>query len=368
MNRRRFITMTTLAATGLAVSRGHGQEPGLAPDRVVVPRKKLAREKVDDHLDMAIEYLMGQQRADGSVGEMDYARVAMTSLTVMALLSVGHLPTDKSPQGLAIRRALTFILKPENQERDGYLGKRDNSRMYGHGITTLLLAEIAGMGVDDDYDKLVADRLQKAIDLILKAQAVHKEAPHKGGWRYEPTSDNSDLSISVWQVMALRSAKNAGIEVPQGTIELAVTYLRGTYKSRRDAQGKPVDMRSGFTYVPQSQVTYASATAGMLAMQVCGQYDAPEVKGATEWLLTHRAQLRWGEQWFFYGTYYYAQAMHQVGGTVAEDARREVARVLVPQQRKDGSWPATEGGPIYATALAVLSLSVKYHYLPIYQR
>jgi len=362
MNRRQFITSTSLAAALLATldRRVFAQDEKLRP--------LLKREKVDDQIDLAIQYLSTKQNEDGSICDADFAKLAMTSLAVLALLSVGHLPSDKTTQGQMIRRALAYVLRPERQAKNGYFGQSDNSRMYGHGITTLMLAEIAGMGLDDTHDKLVIDRLNKALDLIIRSQSIKKDAANQGGWRYEPDSIDSDLSITVWQVMALRSAKNAGIEVPSSAIDSAVKYVRSTYKSHRDANGNPTDKASGFAYVPSSTVTYSSATAGMLAMQVCGHYDAPEVKGATEWLITHRPELKWGEQWFFYGTYYFAQGMHQVGGPIAEDARREVERVLLPQQRKDGSWPATESGSIYSTSLAILSLSVKYHYLPIYQR
>jgi hypothetical protein len=223
------------------------------------------------------------------------------------------------------------------------------------------------MSIDDAHDKLVLGRLHKAIDLTLKSQAVKKDGQYQGGWRYQPESPDSDLSISVWQVMALRSAKNAGIEIPAGAIDSAVAYLRSSYRSGRDARGR-LDFASGFCYTPGGRPTYSSASAGMLAMQVCGQYDAEEVKGTAEWLMTMHAQLKLNEQYFYYGTYYYAQAMYQYGGKHAEHARREVARILAPQQQKDGSWPRSEGGAVYSTTLAVLSLSVKYHYLPIYQR
>ena len=111
--------------------------------------------------------------------------------------------------------------------------------------------------------------------------------------------------------------------------------------------------------------------AGMLAMQVCGQYDSPFVSGASNWLLENPP--RENERFFFYGMYYYAQAMHQAGGRPAEVADALVPKLLLDQQRGDGSWVSRSGeeknlGLVYATALAVLSLSVRYHYLPIYQR
>ena len=106
-------------------------------------------------------------------------------------------------------------------------------------------------------------------------------------------------------------------------------------------------------------------------MQVCGQYESPMVEGASEWLMQHPPIAN--ERFFFYGVYYYAQGMHQAGGKYAEKADEMVANLLVESQRSDGAWLARGGeernvGAVYSTALAILSLSVRYHYLPIYQR
>ena len=76
--------------------------------------------------------------------------------------------------------------------------------MYCHGISTLMLAEVAGMVPDP----VLADRVQKAlahaVDVIVKAQDVKKGPEHAGGWRYQPNSNDSDISVTGWQVMALR--------------------------------------------------------------------------------------------------------------------------------------------------------------------
>ena len=111
--------------------------------------------------------------------------------------------------------------------------------------------------------------------------------------------------------------------------------------------------------------------AGLLAMQVCGQYDSPLVEGAAKWLLQHRPKIN--ERFFYYGMYYYAQGMHQFGGECAEIADKLVPEILIPAQRSEGSWLGRGGeeknvGRVYATSLSVLSLSVRYHYLPIYQK
>lgn len=67
------------------------------------------------------------------------------------------------------------------------------------------------------------------------------------------------------------------------------------------------------------------------------------------------------------------QGMHQRGGKVAEEAEEVVRTLLLDKQQPDGAWNSSSGeeqnaGKVYCTALAILSLSVKYHFLPIYQR
>ena len=42
--------------------------------------------------------------------------------------------------------------------------------MYGHGIATLCLSEMMGMGVDRDQERLLRKYTTKAVDLILVSQ------------------------------------------------------------------------------------------------------------------------------------------------------------------------------------------------------
>ena len=299
--------------------------------------------------------------------------VAMTGLAVMALAAAGHQPVDKNPAGEAMRRAVAFLLRADIQAQSGYFGGRDGSRMYGHGIVTLALTELLGMGADKVQDGLLRERAQRGVSLILAAQRVKKHDPRFiGGWRYSPDAGDADLSVTVWQLMALRSAKNAGLAVPKEAIDAAVAYLRRSYVGPRPGAavaGEPI-AKGAFGYVPGQPPQYAMAAAGLLAMQVCGLHEAPEVRAATEWLREVRPV--WETQWFFYGTYYFAQGMHKRGGEVAREAQEQVERALLAHQQPQGNWegadPAESGqGRTYCTALAILSLSVRYHYLPIYQ-
>ena len=326
------------------------------------------RDQVDQAIESGIQYILKQQKDNGSIFDKNHP-TAITALSVMSLAAVGHLPIHPNENGKAMARALNYILHDKNQDEIGYF-KKNGGRMYGHGIITLTLTEMLGMGMDDQVDQVIREKSQSAIDLILRSQKVNKNKAQQGGWRYTPDSRDSDLSVTIWQLMALRSAKNAGLQVPGKAISDAVGYLKRSYKSKLDEQGNPMDKVSGFAYQPGGHPEYTTTAAGLLAMQVCGKYESPFVLGGADWLLKHKPQAN--RKYFFYGTYYYAQAMYQRGNEHAEMGRKWVEEILLPMQKESGSWQggnAESGhGEVYATSMALLALAVKYHYLPIYQR
>ncbi len=345
----------------------------VAPVRAEDDASPFQRDKVDRAVERAVQYLVSKQ--DGGEGWINdkgkQHETTMTALSLIAMAAVGHQPSDPTTEGRAMSKALDYVLRDERQEDNGYFGNKDGGRMYGHGIITLMLSEMVGHGIDNAQDARIQDKCQKAIDLILRSQRIQKDPKFRGGWRYAPDSHDADLSVTVWQLMALRSSKNAGLNVPSEAIRMAVDYLKGSYHSKLDEQGNPIDKKNAFAYQPGSGPRYATAAAGLLAMQVCGEYESPFVLGAADWLAEQPP--KWNEQWLFYGTYYYAQGMYQRGGRYAEQARQQVEELLLPKQRQDGSWESSHdaernAGNVYATSMGILALAVKYHFLPIYQR
>jgi hypothetical protein len=324
--------------------------------------------RVNRALKDAGAFLCSQQEPSGAIAVNGRSQTAMTSLSILALAALGHQPAHPTAEGATMKRALEFVLSDDNQTADGYFGQKDHSRMYGHGIITLMLSEMLGMGSDEKQDAAILGACQRAVALILRAQAVAKAEPARGGWRYTPEDSSSDLSVTVWQVMALRAARNSGLEVPGEAIESAVAYIKSLYLSEPRGDGRIVP--GGFGY--QNPGRDVSTTAeGLLALQVCGQYEAVETLGAAEQLFVEG--VRPDERWFYYATYYYAQGMYQRGGAYAEAARKKVEELLLPLQESTGCWEkgggdGRESGKVYATSMAILSLAVKNHYLPIYQR
>lgn len=341
----------------------------LTVDENTVWENPFKKDKVDQAIEKGVRFILQKQHEDGSIHDRG-KQTAMSALSLMAMASVGHQPIHPNEFGRAMKNALNYILRDENQDELGYYGNKNGGRMYGHGIVTLTLSEMLGMGMDEETDKKIHDQCQNAIDLILRSQKVKKSTAQQGGWRYSPDARDADLSVSVWQLMALRSAKNSGLDVPSSAISNAISYLERSYKSKRLANGNPAEKKSGFAYQPGGAAEYTTSAAGLLAMQVCGEYESPFVHGAADWLLDHKPEK--SRKFFFYGTYYYAQGMYQRGGDYAKQAREMVENILLELQRENGSWIGSGSeagaGEVYSTTLAILALAVKYHYLPIYQR
>lgn len=314
---------------------------------------------VDQALVRALDFLSREQQSEGqwridSFGDS----TAATSLAVMSFMAAGHVPGE-GPYGEQINRGIRWVTA--HQEENGMLvAHRSHGPMYSHGISTLMLAEAIGM-VDEADAPTVRRALERSIRLILESQAVSKDARHAGGWRYQVDSRDSDLSVTGWQVLALRAAKDVGCDVPAESIDQAIAYVKAC----------SVQDRRGFGYQPGSGQTPTLTGVGITCLEVCGDHHSAEAVGGADWLVEHPLQPN--SNYFFYGVYYAGVGMFKMGGDYAERSHAHLAEILLPLQEADGSWWSPQGterghGRIYATSMAVLGLTVDYRYLPIYQR
>ncbi len=298
----------------------------------------------------ALEWLAAQQNADGSWGnDGKYPHsTSVTSFALIAFLSQGHLP-QQGLYGPEVAKGARFLVA-STRPSDGYLVGSRGGNMYAHGMSTLALAELWGMAGGDE----IRPPLEKAVELIVRTQSK------EGGWRYDPSPTGHDISVTIMQVMALRAAKNSGLHVPDATIQHALAYINSCYHK---ASG-------GYVYQPgNSDPGFARTAAGVCVLQLSGKYDATEIARAIEFLETKSDDKR---HWW-YGQYYAAHAMHQVGGKKWEDwYARSRTRLLAKQDAKGawvgGSMGSDDGvGGQYQTAIAVIILSIPLNYLPIFQ-
>jgi hypothetical protein len=309
------------------------------------------RTPADKAVERALEFLYQHRPDRGTWQSARRPGPAIPGLVVMAFLSAGHLPGE-GRNGDALEKAIRFVLA--SQQPNGLISADPKVVMYHHGIATLMLAEVAGMTRGKLSDE-VRKGLEKAVAVILRAQRTN--GPGVGGWRYTVRGIDSDTSVTGWQMMALRAAKDLGCDVPPTTIERAVKYIENC----RD----PVT--GGYCYQPHFGVTAACTGTGVLTLEICGKdmHRKPALLQAGNYILKNPP---WKDKFREYSIYYCTQAIYQLGDPYWKTYRPRLHAELLQNQRADGSWRDGDVGPEYCTAMAVLALTVDYGYLPIYQR
>jgi len=346
---------------------------------VLSPAKWQDVEKCVDH---GLTWIASRQAEDGSFPTLAAGQPAVTSLSVMAFLSRGHQPAN-GPYGGRLNRAIDFVLSC--QLPNGLISLQTNdpsdpletaqyAAVYNHAISGLMLGEVYGQ-VSGARAKAVKQAIEQALQFSRQLQLRRKPADEKGGWRYTRllNSGASDLSVTGWQLMFLRSAKNAEFNVPQAHVDEAIAYVHRLWEPRG---GLFYYKRTGGLGAKPSR---GMAGAGILALSMAGEHQSPMARAAGDWLLAHPYKAfgeRIGEaDQFFYSTYYCSQAMAQLGGRYWEQFFPALTKVLLNSQNADGSWPLEVDaggeavfGNVYTTAMAVLSLTPPYQLLPVYQR
>ncbi|MDO4630532.1 MAG: carboxypeptidase regulatory-like domain-containing protein, partial [Planctomycetia bacterium] len=298
--------------------------------------------------------------------------VANTGLAVLAFQAGGHYFFNDRKYSENVKLGLDWLV--ENQDKHGALvtptraGGYHEKFMYEHGIGTFALAEACavtramGEKVPEKYQKA----MEKAVRFTLKIQ--HND----GGWRYkmDPT-EVSDTSVTGWQVLALKSAKEAGYQIPPAVIrKLKVFYERHTR------------LKNGETRYTNTMAgeTEALTGIGLLVRQfLLDEGDSTYVEIGAE-RLRKAAISEWESKKEeervpdFYTWYKCSLAMQQYGGRNWEVWNEIIRNELVRLMRRDGcqrgSWdPEADvyfdmggGGRIYVTAMGALTLQVYYRY------
>ena len=189
-------------------------------------------QQLEESVDRALAWLAAQQAADGSFPTAASAQPAVTSLCVMAFLSRGHQP-GYGPYGTHIERAIDFVISC--QRPDGLFSYAapeavhvdkgpSHTAVYNHAIAGLMLGEVYGH-VTGQRMKRAKEAVERALQFTRELQVRPKPEYDKGGWRYlriyAPGRD-ADMSVTAWQLMFLRSARNAEFDVPQKYIDEAM--------------------------------------------------------------------------------------------------------------------------------------------------
>ena len=334
---------------------------------------------------------------------------ASTSIALLPFLGAGNTHLD-GPYKEVVYRGLEQLktildieLKELHPDNPNFVSTFSGD-LYGYGLTTLVMAEAFGMTGDPDLERYV-----NALTVFL---ARHQHP--LGGWRYE-LGQPGDITVTGWQVVALKSSQLAGAAVHSDIFRQADKFL--------DSLTPPAPLsRPGRTQVVANKVggmnrdptryhylaSFANSTTrepgectsavGLLCRLYTGwsSNDPRLLKGVNQLLKsnTHPALL-------LYRNFYLAQILLHIDHPAWEQWNRRNRDYLVRMQVTEttrmnqrnpafgsppceiGSWYLTNpngttknsirdrhlapAGRLAHTALAILTLEVYYRLLPIYK-
>lgn len=156
--------------------------------------------------------------------------------------------------------------------------------------------------------------------------------------------------------MGLLAARNAGIKVPDESIDKAISYF--------------VDMTgdNGFVgYVGANEnggESIARSSIANLVLAIARRKDLDAYQATSAYIITNRnAASTWPE----YARYYQAQALFQSDVEIWKEWNDGLIQKLKRDQKPDGSFDG-DLGVTNSTSMSLLALAVNFRFLPIYER
>lgn len=339
-----------------------------APDRLRIVFEHGGSEETERAVAMALAWLAVHQSDDGRwdsdgfdarcpVGDKctgpaieNTSDSGLTGLALLAFLGAGHTHMKASDHQETVRRGLSWLMRAQRVDGDLQFG----GRIYAHSMATLALTEAFAM----TGDERLREPAQRAVRWLAEAQHVES-----GSWRYAPRQFG-DTSVYGWAVLALRSARSAGLDVPVNTWRLAQKWLPMVSLGARGGLA---------SYRPGYPASHAMTAEALFCRQVFDAVDdSALVSEASDFVL---ARLPDPSDHHIYYWYYGTLAMFQLGGERWERWNNRLTATLLSTQNLSGhaagSWDphrpfGVDGGRIFSTSASALCLEVYYRYLPLY--
>jgi len=358
---RTCIAILVVAVTAAGLARGEGP---LVKYGDPVPRD------VREIYNAGIGYLLKTQDADGSWKD-GQPGAGVTGMAMMVLLASGEDP-NYGPYRVPIRKALRSMLNLQDGGTGFLGGEAGHDSMYQHGFAMLAIAEAYGV-VDDrglwteagaQAGKGSGRPIGTALELAVRRAVSSGKQNPLGAWRYGPDAKDADTSVSGAVLMGLLAARNAGIEVPDETIDRAIKY----YVSMTGGNGQ-VGYSGG-----AGGGSDAVTSIGVLVYSIARRQELPQYKAAAQYLVSRsRGGSEQMDGYPGYTDYYRAQALFQCDVTAWEKWNAGLVKTLKAMQAKDGSLSGGRGGMgtgrgTVTTSLYLLSLAVNFKFLPVYER
>ena len=320
--------------------------------------------------------LLSRQHDDGSWGgdevknqdshKSDYP-VAISSLAYLALLSTA---AEGAEAAKAREKSLRFIFDIINP--DGTMkNTRDNTpkiherNVWSQAFSMFVFSRIlAAKDVPDETKSQLRTETKNMIAALKKTQQKD------GGWTYNRAPSDTMLTGTV--LMGLTAARGAGIVVPAELIDKSVAFLKkysapGAYVAYK---GRPVKKRS------RKEIRDSAGRSILLELSLiqAGAGSTEHLERAVHTFFRYRERFDKirdlekgchqkpygiGTFYIFYGYFYLAHALEELGGDVRKQYRPILVNHFLKLQKKDGHWIDSKDhtGESYGTAMGLLILS-----------
>ena len=316
----------------------------------VVPRD------VREMYDRGLQFLAKTQNEQGH-WPSNHQGSGVAGMALMCFLASGEDPNFGMYSG-NIRRTLRYMIGQQDKST-GYFG----NSMYHHGFAMLGLAEAYGT-VDDrnlwpggtSEDQL---SIGQSLELAVRAAITSQKQNSMGAWRYSPSGSDADTSVAGAVLMGLLAARNCGIEVPDESIDKAISYF-----TKMTAPSGQVAYSGGIGGFDESM---ARISIGTLVFAIARRKDLPQYKSTLKYLQNKIQGGSSGHGGIEYQAYYQAQALFQGDIDSWDKWNKNLVRRLKSSQIDDGSIRGSQGTYV-STTLSLLALAVNYRFLPIYER
>lgn len=302
-----------------------------------------------------------------------------TALALLAFLGDGHTHKRQGIYRDTVDKGLKWLVgvqKPNGDFHDHVeLGRQ--TAFYAHSQATIAVCEAFALTGDES----LREPAERGVRFLVRSQN-----PAKGGWKYQPQEATSrgDLSVTGWALMALHSARAAGIDVPAEAFSLSARFLDSVQE----------DGGSRYRYEPPPTPRAVSSTMtaeGLLCRQFLGwPRDFAPLQSGVDYLLQPANRPAWlpggTATPHVYYWYYAGAVLHNLGGERWTKWYADVAAMIVehqsrtPGRKRDvqGSWDPKSprggyygygeyGGRLYTTAMSLLVLELPYRHHAIYE-
>jgi hypothetical protein len=331
----------------------------------------------------------------------------VTSLAILCFLGAGYSHESKQYVidpvrgkrhriGDVVRDGLKWLV--DRQKPDGSF-TRDRAYLYNEALATMAVCEAYGLTRSRYYK----ERAQKAVAFLERAQRPSPSGEGLWGWRYEPRSVVEDLrgttgaepnkelydadtSITTWCAMALKSAELADLAVERRSMDGALAFVKWVtvdnglvgYVDPKGAGATVTGKNDHFRYHPAVMSALGMCTRAFVA------HDAadPVLEASAKHVAADLPEIskdRLSVDYYYW--YYGSLALNQFDGpdsprktqklwgawNKAVVAALDELQTEEPKSCRHGGWLVPDrwsyaGGPIYSTALSVLTLEVSYRY------